>query len=217
MLASLALAAVQGVVAQSGTAPFSFVALGAMPYSLPGDSARFERLIGSLNAIKPSFTIHVGDIKSGGAECSDASFQKVFDEFGMFDGPLIYTIGDNGWTDGHREKAGKFDSLKRLAKVSQCFSPIQGAWARPRWRSPARPAPAQWSRTPAGCRAAWCSPPSTWLARTTASSARLSAREFIERDQAHTAWIKATFDQATASHAPAVVLGFQADMFSTPA
>lgn len=120
LLASLAFAAVQVAVAQPA-APFSFVALGHMPYTLPGDHARFERLIDSVNAMRPAFTLHVGNIKGGSTECSDANFQKVLGEFGMFDGPLISTIGDNAWTDCHREKAGKCDPPERLARVRQMF------------------------------------------------------------------------------------------------
>ena len=43
--------------------PFTFVAIGDMPYKLPDDYSRFERLIGAINQIQPAFTVHVGDFK----------------------------------------------------------------------------------------------------------------------------------------------------------
>ena len=78
MLLRLALAGFLAVAAVPVSAqPFEFVALGDMPYSLPGDYVKFDRLIAAINARKPSFSIHVGDIKSGSSQCSDANFKKV--------------------------------------------------------------------------------------------------------------------------------------------
>ena len=57
-----------------GDKAFSFVALGDMPYNVPGDIVKFDRLIAAINAMKPAFTLHMGDIKSGGIPCSDAVF-----------------------------------------------------------------------------------------------------------------------------------------------
>ncbi len=78
-----------------GDKAFSFVALGDMPYNIPGDYQKFDRLIAAVNRMKPSFTLHVGDIKSGSQPCSDEIFQKTLDQFQTFDGALVYTIGDN--------------------------------------------------------------------------------------------------------------------------
>ncbi len=104
-----------------GDMAFSFVAMGDMPYRLPDDLAKFDRLIRAVNAMKPAFSVHVGDIKSGGSPCSDENFKKVFDQFATFEQPLAYTIGDNEWTDCHRERAGKFDPRERLAKLRELF------------------------------------------------------------------------------------------------
>ena len=48
-----------------------FVALGDMPYSLPKDFVRYERLIKAINADQPAFSIFVGDTKSGETPCTD--------------------------------------------------------------------------------------------------------------------------------------------------
>ena len=63
-----------------GERAFSFVALGDMPYTLPGDIAKFDRLIAIVNKLKPAFTVHVGDTKSGATPCSDTKFQRILDQ-----------------------------------------------------------------------------------------------------------------------------------------
>ena len=41
--------------------------------------------------------------------------QKVF--FSLFESPLIYTPGDNEWTDCHRRSNGGYDPLERLGRL----------------------------------------------------------------------------------------------------
>lgn len=104
-----------------GDRAFSFVALGDMPYNIPADYQKFDRLIAAVNKMKPAFTIHVGDIKSGSQPCSDDIFQKTLDQFQTFEGALIYTPGDNEWTDCHRRQSGGFDPRERLKRLRQMF------------------------------------------------------------------------------------------------
>ncbi len=111
---------------------FEFVALGDMPYKLPGDYTRFDRLIAAINAVKPAFSIFVGDTKGGRTPCTDEMLKKVKDQFMTFAQPLIYTPGDNEWTDCHRKKAGRFDPLERLAFVRKLhFSEAKSLGAKP--------------------------------------------------------------------------------------
>jgi hypothetical protein len=110
-----------------GDSAFSFVALGDMPYNVPADYAKFDRLIASINALKPAFSIHVGDIKNSSSACTDETFKKVYDQFQTFEQPLLYAIGDNEWTDCHRykrkenEPAELTDPRARLAKLREMF------------------------------------------------------------------------------------------------
>jgi hypothetical protein len=107
----------------AGPRAFSFVALGDMPYKIPDDYPRFDRLIGVINQLKPAFSIHIGDIKSGSSSCGDETLKQAFDRFQTFQQPLIYTPGDNEWTDCHRQAAGKFNPRERLARVREMFYP----------------------------------------------------------------------------------------------
>ena len=100
---------------------FKFVAYGDMPYSIPGDYVRYERLIKAINRTKPSFTIFVGDTKSGSTPCTDENNVIIKDYFNQFDAPLIYSIGDNEWTDCHRLLAGSYDPIERLEKLRASF------------------------------------------------------------------------------------------------
>ena len=98
-----------------------FMAIGDIPYHLPEDFARFENLIAEVNTLQPAFTVHIGDIKSGSTECSDAYYSKIKEYFNQFDNPLIYTPGDNEWTDCHRPACGEYEPEERLDKLRQLF------------------------------------------------------------------------------------------------
>lgn len=100
---------------------FRFVALGDMPYSIPNDYPRYERLIAAINKSNPSFSIFIGDTKSGSTPCSDEYNQKVKSYFNQFSSPLIYSIGDNEWTDCHRTLAGTYDPIERLDNLRSSF------------------------------------------------------------------------------------------------
>lgn len=110
-----------GVAASAQTGPnaFTFVAFGDMPYR-DADIEKVDRLIAAINRLKPAFTIHVGDIKSGSAPCTDADLKRALDQIDTLEQPVVYAIGDNEWTDCHREIAGKkFNPRERLMKLRE--------------------------------------------------------------------------------------------------
>jgi hypothetical protein len=78
---------------------FTVVAFGDMPYVLPEDYIRFERLIKTVNNQNQIFNVHVGDIKSSSTPCSEEYYQRIQNYFNQFNKPLVYTPGDNEWTD----------------------------------------------------------------------------------------------------------------------
>ena len=98
-----------------------FFAIGDMPYHVPDDYERFERLIADLNKEGPDFTVHVGDIKGGSSPCADSVYQKIFNYYRGFEHPFILTPGDNDWTDCRREKAGAYDPVERLSKLREVY------------------------------------------------------------------------------------------------
>ncbi len=218
-LVAFAAASIAVPARAAGPNAFEFVALGDMPYAIPGDYERFERLIGAINASAPAFSIHVGDIKSGSTPCTDEAFQKVKDEFGTFEQPLVYTIGDNEWTDCHREKAGKYDPLERLAKVREMFFADPG-----KSQGKAPMAVESQSKTMADKfgkyveNARWTKNGVMFATvHVVGSNNNFEAgnlktvAEFFDRDPANIAWIDDTFAKAKETGAKAVVLAWQAD------
>ena len=85
---------------------FTIVAFGDMPYRVPNDYPKFERVIKTLNKENPDFIVHVGDFKSGSSLCSTEYFEKMHAYFETIQPPFIYTPGDNEWTDCNRKAAG---------------------------------------------------------------------------------------------------------------
>lgn len=112
---------VSGLHAADAQKKFSFYAIGDMPYHNPADIEKFKKLTSEINARKPAFTVHVGDIKNGSTECSDDYFRMMARLFNAFRSPLIYTPGDNEWTDCGRPKAGGYDPIERLATLRKLY------------------------------------------------------------------------------------------------
>ncbi|MFT6750785.1 MAG: hypothetical protein ACJA2O_000965 [Candidatus Azotimanducaceae bacterium] len=95
---------------------FDFVALGDTAYNLPQDLPKYEALIKKINAVKPAFSIHVGDTW-GGVHCSEENHRWVLEWFQKYDQPIIYTPGDNEWTDCRKKSL--LDAYKKmLAKTA---------------------------------------------------------------------------------------------------
>jgi hypothetical protein len=221
MAAAILTASASGLAAQAGSNRFEFMAIGDMPYTLPGDYAKFDRLIASINAAKPAFTIHVGDIKSGSTQCSDENFKKVFDQFATFDGPLVYTPGDNEWTDCHRQNNGSFDPLERLAKIRQMFYPNPSATL-------GKTAMAVESQSVVmKAKFATYVENSRFVkngvmfvqVHVVGSNNNLESRdakaaaEFFERDAANIAWLDDSFAKAKAEGMKAIVISTQANLY----
>jgi hypothetical protein len=208
------------VAAGEAQGKFEFVALGDMPYKIPDDYAKFDRLIQAINAAKPVFSIHVGDIKSGGSPCSDENFRKVFDQFATFEQPLVYTPGDNEWTDCHRQQAGAYDPLERLAKVRQMFFPDPAqslGRAKLPVESQARAMPDKFAKYVENARFAHNGVLFATVHVVASNNnfepgAPETAMEHFERDAANVAWIDDTFRTARETGAKAVVLAWQADV-----
>jgi hypothetical protein len=199
---------------------FSFVALGDMPYRLPDDYGRFDRLIERINALKPAFSIHVGDIKSGSSPCTDDNYRKVLRQFQSFEQPLIYTPGDNEWTDCHRSKAGSHDPRERLARVREIFFPDPS-------RSLGRTTIAVSSQKDAGAKHAAYVENTRFLHRRVMfiqvhvvgsnngfqPLGREAVEEYFARNAANLAWLQLGFEAAKAMQAKAVVVSMQANMY----
>lgn len=77
---------------------FDFVALGDTAYEGAADDRAYAALVDRINRQQPAFTIHVGDVW-GGTACQDEDHRRIHGWFMRYEQPLVYTPGDNEWTD----------------------------------------------------------------------------------------------------------------------
>jgi hypothetical protein len=227
--------------------PLTVAVFGDWPYSqILLDNASL--LIDSVNS-DPDVRqiIHVGDIHSGSMPCTSAGIlppiptsnpgwnQQIFFQFQQFRDPLVYTPGDNEWTDCHKAKeksAG--DPLKELASVRSLFFSRPGQTLGVRERlvrsqaggfDPDFPADAQFvenviwedSRVVFVTLNVPGSNNDTLLWTGAFSNPVAQIQEVADRTDADMRWLRAAFGEAQEEHAKAVVIALQADMWDPAA
>jgi hypothetical protein len=227
--------------------PLTIAVIGDWPYNkLLLDNASL--LVDSINADRSvQLVIHVGDIHSGSQPCTSAGIlppipasnpgwnQAVFQQFQKFRAPLVYTPGDNEWTDCHKSKQkASGDPLKELASVRGLFFSRPGVTlglsemevtSQSASFSPAFPADAQfvenvmWEDSHVVF-ATLDMPGSNnntlpWTG--TFANAAAQAQSNADRAGANTRWLEAAFALASERHAKAVVIALQADMWDPAA
>jgi hypothetical protein len=216
----LALAVGRGAETVAAKAPeqFSFVALGCMPYGAENFTA-YERLLAEINRRKPAFTVHCGDTKKGSEPPSDAFLKKVHTWFDSLEGAVIYTPGDNEWTDVYRENNGKQSPAVWLGKVRAEYFSTERSMGK-------APIPLVTQRRDRGFEkfvenARWTRGGVVFATVHVVGSNNNNLKEvpgavaeFRERDAANAAWVRATFAEARATQAPGVALFFQAEAFN---
>lgn len=219
LLSLLAALCLLGAAANAET-PFSFVAIGDMPY---GERAavypKYQALIGAINSAQPAFTVHIGDIKSGSTVCSDEEFSNQLDFMNSYQSAFVYTPGDNEWTDCHRKNNGGFDPIERLAKLRTMFFPeAKSLGLKPIAFERQGDVMPDFKTYVENVR--FVKNGVLFVtAHIVGSNNNFEVRdpkavaEFMARDKANIAWIKDSFAKAVRSDAKALVLAMQADPF----
>ena len=201
-----------------GPNAFEFVALGDMPYR-PEDYEKVDRLIDKINTVKPAFTLHVGDIISGRTLCTDENLERSARQLARLDSPLIYTPGDNEWTDCHRPLGGRFDPLDRLAKVRQLMFPQPGkslgkqpinveAQSLAMREFPGFPENSRFEKNGVHIATVHVVGSNNNFDPDRAGA----VEEFTLRNAANIAWLDQTFQRAIEANAKALVIGWQANV-----
>jgi hypothetical protein len=213
---------------------YTLAVIGDTPYGA-AKLAELPSLIETINS-DPDVRLvaHLGDIKAGkNAPCTDEYFATVRGLFDRFADPLVYTPGDNEWTDCHvaTKNNGLYTPTERLQKVRELFFPAPGRTLG---------AHAMRVRTQADDRANSAYVENamfrkarvvfatlnitgsnndgvSWGAPLPANAADYpsQAAEQASRARANEAWVRQAFATATHTHAAGVVLMFQADMWDT--
>jgi hypothetical protein len=205
-------------------------------------------LINSINSDpEVSLVIHVGDIHSGSMACTSSNILppistsnpgwnlNVYSVFQKFTFPVVYTPGDNEWTDCHKTKEARSgDPLKELASVrSQFFARPEktlgiedrDVWSQMKRFDPAFPDDAQFVEN-----VIWQDAKTVFVALNMPGSNNdtlpwtngfenpaAQAQEMTVRTDADIRWLQAAFRPATAREAKAVVIALQADMWDPAA
>ncbi len=198
----------------SAATSFSFAAIGDVPY---GPVEELGELAQRINRASPAFTIHVGDIKSGGSRCSDEAFAAVRKVFDAFEQPLIYTPGDNEWTDCHRRSCGQYDPLERLARLRTMFFATEQSLGMRKLMLQSQASQPGFGKFVENRR--WSVGKVSFVTLHLVGSNNNwqpelpSVSEYAARDEANIAWLRDSFAQAKARKDVAIVLAMQADTF----
>jgi len=212
--------------------PVTLAVIGDIPYG-PAKLAEFPAFVDLINSDpKVDLVVHLGDIKAGSnSPCTDEYFATVRTLFDGFKDPLVYTPGDNEWTDCHvaSKNNGLYTPTERLEAVRALFFPVAGQTLGGRKMQvltqaddPANSAYVEnvmWSQSEVvfatlnvpGSNddlAPWGTP-----LPADAGNYPSQAQERAARDQANEAWIDKSFALATETNAAGVVLMLQADLW----
>lgn len=221
--------ALTGNSAISPAKPTTYAVIGDTPYGTP-QVENFPNDVAEIDADPDvSLVMHLGDIKNGSSQCSTAYFESIRSEFDRFADPLVYTPGDNEWTDCHRANNGSYwpagpvlngDSRPaRLAEIHRIF------FDQPGWTlgENSRQVETQggeyvenvlWNQSRTefgvvdvpGSNNDWL----PWFEQPRTSS---QIAEVEGRTAADLKWIDRIFARAAKADAKAVVIGIQADMW----
>jgi hypothetical protein len=191
---------------------FTFGVVADVPYT-EEQEAQFDTVIAEMNDAHLAFSVHGGDIKGGNTPCTDHLYFENRDRFNTFEDPLIYTPGDNEWTDCHR--AGG-DPLERLAFLREVFFSDNLSMGERKIRleqqSDFYPENARWTQGRITFATLHVVGSNNNLGRTPSADA-----EYVARNAANLEWLADTFDEATASRSRGVVIVMQADpLFESP-
>ena len=172
----------------------------------------YEALIAAINGRHPDLVIHVGDTKGGGS-CTDKLLDRQLHYMNRFEAPVLYTPGDNEWTDCFNHSGGLDDPLERLAYIRKTY------FAEPDLTLGRRSLPLQHQAAagyPENARVIFRGIMFI-TAHIVGSNNNFETRdikaveEFFARSAASTAWLKESF--AMAGEVEIVVVAIHADMF----
>ncbi|TCZ63515.1 hypothetical protein [Roseicella aquatilis] len=218
-----------GLALPARAEPVRFVAFGDMPYCRPeapercaAEQARVAQLLAAINAARPAFSVFLGDTKGGSELCTDETLLRPFTWAGLANHPIVYTPGDNEWTDCWQDRAGRYNPQERLAFLRQRFFRDTAPLGRGPLLLERQAAPtvenARWMRdgilfltlsVPGSNNGRPADPGEPGARNLPRGEAAMA--EFALRDAANRAWLAESF--AAVPEARGAVIGLQADMF----
>lgn len=177
-------------------------------------TARFPNIMAEMNRANLAFVVHVGDIGAPPfGSCLDETYYRRREEFNQSRHPLVFTPGDNEWTDCHQ--AGIPDSLERLSKVREVFFQGErslGQRTMPLTRQSNDPRHAKYREN-----ARWTLGGVVFVTLHIPGSNNNLGRtpemdaEYAERNAANIEWMQQAFQQAKQSASRAIMIFIQAN------
>lgn len=210
--------------------PLDIAVIGDTPYGNAA-IALFPAMVNAINADpKVREVVHVGDLKSGSEQCTDARLTLSRDLYNTFSDPFIYAIGDNEWTDCHRANNGGFNPLGRLDEVRSLVFSAPGHTLGGRNMSvdaqPGYPENQRWVESRVTFSVFHIIGSNNGLdqwfgdrvvngvpAPETPAEGASRVAEVTARQAANIAWLEQTFATAHAQNSVGIVLFFQADLW----
>ncbi|TKA04916.1 hypothetical protein [Actinacidiphila oryziradicis] len=128
--AMLTLGTVSPAMAEPGNGHvFTLAVYGDAPYGTsPTDTAEFQATPAFIDSInndpQVSLVAHVGDIHSGKQYCTQAYDQSVYNLWTRYQKPLVYTPGDNEWTDCHKPAEGGGTYSPSTQQINFSLDPV---------------------------------------------------------------------------------------------
>ena len=184
---------------------FHFAVVGDAPYS-SFERAELPGMLEHIAARQPAFIVHVGDIKAGNQRCDDAMYLDRRAVFDAVDAPLIYTPGDNEWTDCHRLSNGGYAPRERLDFLRQTFFATPRSLGRPTLPVSRQSDESAEFNYPENLRWQHAGVVFATLNVSGSDNNRRDRAEFSRRASANAAWLDAAFDSVKSNDAKALVL-----------
>ncbi|MGZ5090188.1 MAG: metallophosphoesterase [Burkholderiales bacterium] len=213
-------ASIGGSESEPGPSTFTFALIGDLAY-VPEQEPAMDNVLSDISAAPLEFVVHVGDLAHPRfGSCTNELWARRFVQFQRVAHPLIYTPGDNDWTDCHEGEGAKgFDPFERLQSLRKLF--FQGRQSLGRrtitlTRQSESSDPAlqkyrenvRWTRGGVTFLTVHVVGSNNGLGRTAEGDA-----EYAERTRANLQWLREGFEYAKANRSRAVMVLQQANFF----
>ena len=198
---------------------FTFALIGDLGYT-PREEPWVDNVFADLNRnTSLAFVVHVGDLSSPRFGCTNELWARRLAQFRASAHPLVYTPGDNDWTDCHEPTIKGGDPLERLATLrtvffdgDQTFGQRTLALTRQsRYADPGRAKyreNVRWDLGGVTFLTLHVPGSNNGLGRTPEGDA-----EYVERNKANLAWLQQGFEHAKANNSRAIMIMEQANLF----
>lgn len=197
---------------------FSFIALGDTAYQGEPSIQAYHELIELINQQDSEFSIHVGDIW-GASMCIESRYEEILDTFNSFAKPIVFTPGDNEWTDCDRHAYGDWDNADRLEMLRKVYYKDDLSMGRSKLKLVRQADVSEHSKFVENAR--WLHGGVLFLTLNVPGSNnnvqidnKNKMLEAYERNQANVAWLRDSFRIASEQDFAAVVVSLQAEMFA---